>query len=76
MRDIDGGIVNDVKQMLFELASIRGDMVVLKEGVQKLNGVNKTIYVIRLANIAICLCFWLLLCIDLVVVVSKWDEWM
>ena len=63
--------VNDAKQMLLELSSMRADIVVLKESVQKSNVVNKTIYVLGLANVALCLCVCFLLCINLIFVISK-----
>ena len=67
----DNGNVNDAKRMLLELSLMRADIVVLKESVQKSNVVNKTIYVLGLANVALCLCVCFLLCINLIFVISK-----
>ena len=50
---------------------MRADTIVLKESVQKSDVVNKTIYVLGLANVGLCLCVYFLLCINLIFVISK-----
>ena len=40
--------------------------------VEKMSALNKTSYVLGVANIAPCLCVCFLICIALILVVSKW----
>ena len=52
---------NDENQLIMELGSIPKDITMLKEKLQKMNVMNKTIYLLGLANVGLCFCLCFLL---------------
>ena len=63
--------VNDGNELTMELETVKKEIRVVNEKVENLNAMNKFDYLLRVANVVLCLFVCLLLCVSLILALSN-----